>query len=95
MEQYTDEQIHGMLMQLSVDEIKEVADLYKIAYPHNRHYQTLCSIALGIKFDTNQQQAFVDLIQKVKSAPDSAATPSQGNETRQPNKDRIHLYYSR
>ncbi len=82
MVQYTDEQIHGMLMQLSVEELQELDRQFKIAYPHDRHYSAMCSIAIGIKNANDKQQIFVDLIQKVKSAPDGAATPSQGNETR-------------
>lgn len=82
MEQYTDEQLHAMLMELSVEEIQELELQFKKEYPNDRHYVTLCSIAVAIKTATDKQQAFVNLIQRMKNAPDGVGAPSQGNETR-------------
>lgn len=84
MEQYTNNKLHNELMTLSIPEIAEVKERYKRKYPDEKILILECDMAIAEKMAAAKWKEMFDLIQEVKSAPDSAATPSQGNENSQP-----------
>lgn len=85
MEQYTKEQIHAMLQGLSIEELRSIQNEYRQRPTADKGYITACEIAIVEKQEEAEKKAFVDIVNRHKNAPDGAATPSQGNETRQPN----------
>lgn len=77
-----DDYILKELAKLSIAEIEEVKKRYKAMYPDDRRYCTLCEIARSRKLSDVRRNDFMRVLAELKNAPDGAATPSQGNETR-------------
>lgn len=70
------------LAKLTIAEIEEVKKRYKAMYPDDRRYCALCEIARNRKLSDIRRKDFMRVLAELKNAPDGAATPSQGNETR-------------
>ena len=85
MEHYTDEEIHTMLLPLSIEALRNIQNEYRSRPTASRSFITACEIAIAEKQEESEEKVFVDIVNKHKNAPGSADTPPQGNETRQPN----------
>ena len=70
------------LSKLTLEEIEAVKKRYKAIYPDDRSYCALCEIARNKKIADMRKDDFLRILEELKNAPDGAATPSQGNETR-------------
>lgn len=84
MEHYTDEKIYDMLRSLSIEELRKVQSEYRNRPTASRSLITACEIAIAEKQEESEEKAFVDIVNRHKNTPGDAATPPQGNETRQP-----------
>ena len=52
-------------------------------FPADKHFLTMCTMVIAEKEEQQNRSEFVKLVmEEKKNAPDSAATPSQGNGTR-------------
>ena len=67
MEKMTDEEIARELSSMSADQVRNIQKQYGKMFPE----------------DKNRSEFVKLLLEEKKNAPDSAATPSQGNGTRQ------------
>ena len=86
------------LKALSVPEIEQLRDDYQRAHPKEGKCVYLCNEVIKDKQEKESTADFERMLKDAlakKNAPDGAGTPSQGNETREQAKDRIHLYCSR
>ena len=77
-----DDYILKELSKLTLAEIEAVKKKYKAMYPDDRRYCALCEIARNKKLSDVRRYDFMRILEELKNAPDGAATPSQGNETR-------------
>lgn len=79
--------LYKALAQMELQEVERVRDLYFKKHPNpaeNPTCQYIFNSVIEEKKTELAQREIFDLIRKVKSAPDGAATPSQGKETHQP-----------
>lgn len=77
------------LKALSVPEIERLRDDYQRAHPKEVKCVYLCNEVIKDKQEKESTADFERMLKDAlakKNAPDGAGTPSQGNETRQPNK---------
>lgn len=75
MEQYTDEEIFNKLMELSLGQLVELKNRFNLAYPQDRHYRTLCEIALRRKMTDDKYGFFMNLMEDIKKAPVESSAP--------------------
>ena len=81
MEKMTDEEIIRELSAMSVKRIRNIQKRYEKMFPADKHFLTM---VIAEKEEQQNRSEFVKLVmEEKKNAPDSAATPSQGNGTRQ------------
>ncbi|HCW40033.1 MAG TPA: hypothetical protein DGE56_04520 [Lachnospiraceae bacterium] len=84
MEKMTDEEIIRELSAMSVKQIRNIQKRYEKIFPADKHFLTMCTMVIAEKEEQQNRSEFVKLVmEEKKNAPDSAATPSQGNGTRQ------------
>ena len=84
MEKMTDEEIARELSSMSADQVRNIQKQYGKMFPEDKHFLTMCTIAIAEKEEEKNRSEFVKLLlEEKKNAPDSAATPAQGNGTRQ------------
>ena len=84
MEKMTDEEIARELSSMSADQVRNIQKQYGKMFHEDKHFLTMCTIAIAEKEEEKNRSEFVKLLlEEKKNAPDSAATPSQGNGTRQ------------
>lgn len=82
----TDKELLERLEKLEASQIEIIRDAFKAKFPECRKSTMLVfDLALSDK-QKDEQNAFLSALLEAeeKNAPDSAATPSQGNETHKP-----------
>lgn len=67
-----------MLEELEIEQIEKIREEYMKEHPNRLTYYYICQNVINSKKEQQEREDFIRIIEEVKSAQDSAATPSQG-----------------
>lgn len=72
MEKMTDEEIARELSSMSADQVRNIQKQYGKMFPEDKHFLTMCTIAIAEKEEEKNRSEFVKLLlEEKKNAPDS------------------------